>query len=81
MVMCMFHTLFSRGADVNIQGRYKITPLMVAASAGYGDIVLLLLDKDADITCRNVEDRTALHLAAEGDALQALEVKTLLIPS
>ena len=59
---------------MNLKGRFKVTALMLAASSNYASIVSLLLQKDADITIKDFEGRTALHLAAAGNAVDALKV-------
>lgn len=40
-----------------------LTPLMVAAMAGYGELVNVLLELGADKTLRNADGRTAADLA------------------
>ncbi|ETW03648.1 hypothetical protein H310_05045 [Aphanomyces invadans] len=49
--------------DINVENKEKQTPLMLAASNGYLDIVQELLVCGADVTKRNQIGMTALHLA------------------
>lgn len=61
--------LLSRGADVNgeqgngEQGSDAGPPLISAASEGYGELVTLLLEHNADIEQRNSRGESALHKA------------------
>jgi ankyrin repeat protein len=50
------------------------TPLIVAASFGYIQVVSLLLDKGADIQVVNKWGRTALHYAVEGAHLETAKL-------
>ena len=56
--------LVQRGADVNVLNNALNTPLLLAAAGGYTDIVMFLLDHEADAAVRNLKDRDALFHAA-----------------
>lgn len=51
-------------ADVNARERlYGRTALMIAAAAGHGDVVALLIESGADVNLADLEGSTALSLA------------------
>jgi RNA polymerase primary sigma factor len=52
-----------RGEDVDAQDELGMTPLMLAASRGYGDVCQLLLSAGADRFARNRNGHTASDLA------------------
>jgi hypothetical protein len=53
------------GADLNAPDReLGVTPLSWAAALGHTDAMKLLLEKGADVNCRNRDGATALHTAA-----------------
>lgn len=64
-----------RGASINLQGRFKVTALILAASSHFPAIVSLLLKNNANIAGKDFEGRTALHLAAAGNSIEALKVR------
>ena len=70
----IYDNFLLRGAGVNIQGRFKVTALMLAASSHFHSIVSLLLQNDANIAGKDFEGRTALHLASAGNSAEALRV-------
>jgi len=43
--------LLDKGADPNVEGKYRLTPLHVATHYGTKDVALLLLDRDAKPQC------------------------------
>ena len=43
--------LLDKGADANVEGKYKLTPLHVSTHYGTTDVALLLLDRDAKPQC------------------------------
>jgi len=57
--------LIKKGADVNVRGRDKNTPLIIASEKGFYDIVKLLIDKGAEINVKNNSKDTPLYSAAE----------------
>ncbi|MGI8469831.1 MAG: ankyrin repeat domain-containing protein [Pyrinomonadaceae bacterium] len=65
-------SLIKAGADINApradlntpSGRFKATPLMLAADGGYARAVKLLIDKGAFINAQDIFGRTALIYAA-----------------
>ena len=65
------------GSDIEAKDRDNFTPLLLAASYGHANIVQLLLERGADATVEDKNDKTAVFLAAEEDKLEALEVKTI----
>jgi ankyrin repeat protein len=50
------------------------TPLVGAAERGQAEIVEYLLQKGANINAKNNDERTALHLACEGDLDQVVKI-------
>ena len=57
--------LISRGANVNLQNRDGMTPLMWAILAGNIEMMKRLLDAGADITKKHSNGQTALDMARE----------------
>ena len=55
--------LIRRGANVNVQGRFGVTPLMQAVIGNNIAVVRLLLTTGADPNLRNLRGDTALDLA------------------
>jgi ankyrin repeat protein len=53
--------------DLNPRDREKCTPLLLAAAHGCSLVVSLLLEKGADVTCKDDKNRTALHWAVGQD--------------
>jgi len=43
--------LLDKGADADVEGKYKLTPLHVATHYGSTDVALLLMDRDAKPQC------------------------------
>lgn len=64
--------LLDEGADVNVQGRYGDTALMIASYKGHKEIVQLLLEKGADKRIKNDRDKIAYEWAT------TKEIKALL---
>lgn len=63
--------LLSKGANVNVQDKHKITPLLNACYEGHADCVKLLLEKGADKSHKGPDGLCAIE-AAETDAVKAL---------
>ncbi len=57
--------LIRHGANINILGKGGLTPLHEASICGHAEIVTMLLRKEADETCRDMQDKTALDYAKE----------------
>ncbi|OON21775.1 ankyrin repeat protein [Opisthorchis viverrini] len=65
--------LLKHGADPNFTGKkVECTPLMEAASAGYTDIVRLLLEYGACVSQESNTGNTALHYAATAGHLECV---------
>jgi hypothetical protein len=56
--------LVAAGCDVDILNNGLNSPLLIAASKSYDNIIRVLLDNGADVTLRNLKDRDALFMAA-----------------
>ncbi|MHC4221800.1 MAG: ankyrin repeat domain-containing protein, partial [Planctomycetota bacterium] len=56
-------SLINSGANVNARSEEGLTPLMMAASKGYDEIVLLLKIKVAELNVADAGGRTAVQLA------------------
>lgn len=56
----------SRDYSGDYVSHYGRTPLHVAAKEGYKDLVVILLNKEADVMSRDVTESTPLHEAAKG---------------
>ncbi|XP_071099039.1 serine/threonine-protein phosphatase 6 regulatory ankyrin repeat subunit B-like [Haliotis cracherodii] len=52
--------------DINCQGQYDRTSLMVAAESANKDVFNLLVSKGADLTLTDDDNDTVLHLASQG---------------
>ena len=67
--------LIAAGADVNaaMTDDLKMTPLMIAAAWGLGDVVRALLEAKADVSLKSADGKTALHFAAE--SVETLEIR------
>ncbi len=57
--------LIRRGAQVNVQDRFGVTPLMEAVIGNNPAVVRLLLDAGASVGIRNLRGDTALDLARQ----------------
>jgi len=53
-----------KGANVNVAGDKKRTPLMLAATKGHFDVVEFLYSKGADINAKDSDNQTALMYAS-----------------
>ncbi len=68
--------LIRRGAQVNVQDRFGVTPLMEAVIGNNRAVVRVLLDAGASVGIRNLRGDTALDLARE---LGRREIEQLLL--
>ncbi|KAE9396508.1 ankyrin, partial [Gymnopus androsaceus JB14] len=50
--------LLDHGADTELPGFHKTTPLVIAAERGYFDIVSLLLENGANVNAQNANGST-----------------------
>lgn len=67
--------LLAYGADVRSQfGKRRLTALHLAAEDDFGDCVKLLLEHDASVDARDVEDKTPLHLACLSQCAESVEI-------
>jgi ankyrin repeat protein len=62
-----------RGADVNAQNDYDVTPLILAARTGDLACVKYLIAREADLNARDVDRWSALHWASEADKPDCVE--------
>lgn len=63
------------GADINKADDYGRTPLHVAASADYAEMVRFLVDNGADVHVTTAgEAQTPLHYAAKNEAVQCVKI-------
>ena len=63
------------GADINKADDYGRTPLHVATSADYPEMVRFLIDKGAEVHARTAgEDQAPLHYAAKNEAVQCVKI-------
>lgn len=63
------------GADFNKADDYGRTPLHVAASADYSEMVRFLIDRGADVHVTSAaEGQTPLHYAAKNEAVQCVKI-------
>ena len=58
------HLLDAHPQDVNGRGGVLVTPLNAAVWKGYLSVVILLVERGADLEFRDVRGRTPLHLAS-----------------
>jgi len=65
------HLIAEHPEHVSATGRYEMTSMHAAASAGHTDILLLLIDHGADVECQDGEGYTALHLTSQKGKLEA----------
>jgi ankyrin repeat protein len=63
-----------READIECRDEENFTPLLLASVYGRAVTVDLLIQKGADVTAVDKNDKTAIFLAAEQNQLSALEV-------
>lgn len=66
--------LIDKKADVNLAEKWGATPLSIASSNGYVDIVELLLRKGASVSVRGDKGRTVLAVAKGKDAERIREL-------
>ena len=57
--------LIDEGASLESRDQEKMTPLLIAANAGYEELALFLLSCGADINARSMRNHTALHFACK----------------
>lgn len=62
------------GSNIEDKDRDNFTPLLLAAVYGHAKTVELLLERGADTSAEDKNDKTAVFLAAEENKLEALEV-------
>ena len=63
------------GADVNKADDYGRTPLHVAVSADYSEMVRFLIENGANVHARTAgEDQTPLYYAAKNEAVQCVRI-------
>ena len=74
IVPLQFEALFP-GADVNKSDDFGRTPLHVAASADYSEMVRFLIEKGANVHARTAgEDQTPLYYAAKNEAVKCVQM-------
>lgn len=71
--MSIFSVLH-READIERRDEENYTPLLLASVYGRAPTVELLIQKEADITAVDKNDKTAIFLAAEENQMSALQV-------
>jgi hypothetical protein len=59
--------LLQRGAEVNVAGEDRVTPLMLASAGGHAETVKVLLTARPDLELRSAAGKTAIDLAAAAD--------------
>ncbi len=69
--------LVKKGADVNVVGAYRATPLHCAAFKGIYDVVSLLIEKGANVNSRGPGGSTPLLFAAEMSSARVKNAKYL----
>ena len=74
MFLIVFHNVAYREADIERRDEENYTPLLLASVFGRAPTVDLLIQKEADITAVDKNDKTAIFLAAEENQMSALEV-------
>ena len=66
--------LISRGADINSQDKRGGTPICDAIGSDAYECIALLLDSGVDLTLKDIDGETALHLLARRGDLRTLEL-------
>ena len=64
--------LLAQNVDANAKNDFGVTPLHIAASRGFIDIVLLLINKGVAVDSTDVDGVTPLHLAGQGGHLEVV---------
>ncbi|XP_071104774.1 putative ankyrin repeat protein RF_0381 [Haliotis cracherodii] len=59
--------------DINSKGEAEKTPVMLAASSGYGAVFECLVEEGADISVENVDGDNILHLACRGGNVEIVK--------
>ena len=62
------------GADVNLQGQSRWSPLMTAVFMGDANLVRLLIGKGADLSATDTKGKTALNYAEERDEQEIVDI-------
>ena len=65
--------LLSKGAEIDVEGVYRCTPLTLSAKCGHIDISLYLIDHGADVNKEDGFKQTALYYASERGDLKVVE--------
>ena len=63
-----------RGAQIDCRDKDNETPLLMAVRKNNVESVKVLLDHLADITAKDLNDKTCLFIAAEANSKDAFEV-------
>ena len=67
-------SLIKKGVDINAKNDLKYTPLMIASSRGYTDMIKLLVENKADVNAKTVFSTTALMQAAWNGHLEVINL-------
>src|SRR5579884_163057 len=70
--LLLLKTMLRKGANVNVQDKYGLTPLMLACLVKYSRSARLLVDHGADIQARDIGGATALIYAARSGNYQSV---------
>lgn len=62
------------GADLNLQGQSRWSPLMTAVFTGDADLVRLLISKGADPSAKDRKGKTALSYAEQRDEQEIMDI-------
>ncbi|MBV2146268.1 MAG: ankyrin repeat domain-containing protein, partial [Wolbachia endosymbiont of Pissodes strobi] len=65
--------LLDRGANIEVQDKFRYTPIFLATQSGKWSVVELLLDRGANIDAQDEKGQTLLHFAASGNNLDMVQ--------
>jgi len=74
---CNYLFLFYRSNQLEVTDEELKTPLLMAAALGNTEIMAILIEKGAKLTCTDGKGNSILHLMASNNNVEVLKVSGL----